>query len=327
MVIKNMIKMKHAKKKKSIKILLYGLLSVFILMNFIAVFHSYKFTHFTGKETGQRTGSPGKLSFGKKLSTVLLGVNNPKPKSDTKPPESYLVKKLKSNVELEIWENKIPNSKGVVLLFHGYSAEKSSLLKNAEFFNQSGYSTILTDFMGCGNSEGNQTTIGYFEAENVKTVYQYAEKSYSNIILYGSSMGSASIVRAVSKFNINPNKIIIECPFSSMEQTVENRFENMKIPSFPMSYFLTFWGGTINGFWAFSHNPSEYSKNIKQPVLLMYGAKDKNVKREEIDDIYKYIASQNKTLKIFNQAGHENYFINFSEEWKKSVLTFLIAPD
>ena len=130
-------------------------------------------------------------------------------------------------------------------------------------------------------------------------------------------------MKAISEFKLNPKKVIIECPFATMQQTVENRFENMNVPTFPLSYLLTFWGGTINGFWAFNHNPEEYSKNITQPVLLMYGAKDKNVKRIEIDNIFKNINSKNKKLKIFESAGHENYLNHFSNEWEKSISNFI----
>ena len=309
--------------KKTIKFLIYSLIICFIFMNIISLFHSYKFTHFQKEESSNKTQSPSKLNTLEKINTLIFGVNNPKPKYIGEIPTNTVSKKLQSNVEIEIWENIIPNSKGIVLLFHGYSSEKSSLIKNAEFFNKMGYSTILTDFMGCGNSEGYQTTIGYLEANNVATVYNYALKSNHNIILYGNSMGAVSIMKAISEFKLNPKKVIIECPFATMQQTVENRFENMNVPTFPLSYLLTFWGGTINGFWAFNHNPEEYSKNITQPVLLMYGAKDKNVKRFEIDNIFKYINSKNKKLKIFESAGHENYINHFSNEWEKSISNFI----
>lgn len=322
-VIKQINFMRIVWQRKYIRRLVYLLVLIFVLINIITISHAYKFTHFSINKDQVRTSSPGKLTFYKKLKTLLLGVNNPKPFSKIDRPKDFSVKKLKSNVDIEIWENMIPGSKGIVLLFHGYSAEKSSLLKNAEFFRTLGYSTILVDFMGCGNSAGEQTTIGYYEADNVVTVYNYAKELSDVIILYGHSMGSASIMRAVSQYKINPDKIILECPFGSMQQTVENRFENMKVPIFPMSYFLTFWGGIINGFWAFDHNPNDYAKTITQPTLLMYGARDNNVKRVEIDTIYNHLISKDKALKIFEEAGHENYAEKFSQEWQNSIFRFL----
>lgn len=309
--------------KKVLKYLVYSLLFCFVLLNIMTIFHAYKFTHFSQNSTSGKTKTPSKLSTLEKIPLIFFGVNNPKPSYRGNVPMNYTSKKIKSNVELEIWENIVPNSKGIVLLFHGYSSEKSSLLKNATYFNELGYSTILTDFMGCGNSEGNQTTIGVYEAENVYSVYKYAEQKTENITVYGNSMGAVSIMKAVSDSKIKPKKIIIECPFGTMQQTVENRFENMKIPRFPISNLLTFWGGTINGFWAFSHNPEDYAKNISQPILLMYGAKDKSVKPFETERIFKNIKSKDKNLKIFEDAKHENYLNRFSDEWKESISTFM----
>lgn len=312
-------------KIKLSKRILLGLFLILIILNVITIFHSYKFTHFVENTNENRTKSASKLNTSEKISALIFGVNNPKPKSLLKLDSSYQINKLRSNVEIEILEKTIPNSKGIVLLFHGYTAEKNSLLKNAEYFNELGYSTILTDFMGCGNSEGNQTTIGYFEAKNVETVFKHAKKKNTDIILYGNSMGSASLMRAISELHVNPQKVIIECPFATMLQTVENRFKKMDFPSFPMAHLLIFWGGTINGFWAFDHNPADYSKNINQPTLLLYGAKDKSVQRFEIDAIFKNLNSKNKTLKIFHNAGHENYINHHSTEWKNAIRKFLIS--
>ena len=75
--------------------------------------------------------------------------------------------------------------------------KKSSLLDKAEIFLNLGYNTFLVDFMGSGGSDGNQTTIGFYEAEEVKTAFNYLEAcGEKNIILFGTSMGAAAIMKA-----------------------------------------------------------------------------------------------------------------------------------
>ncbi|MGV1019096.1 alpha/beta hydrolase [Empedobacter falsenii] len=309
--------------KKLKKNLISSFVFIFLMMNIIAIFHAYKFTHFIEVDQSFKRKSPNDLTTFEKVKMIFLGVENPKPSSNLAVPKEYKVERLKSNVELEIWIKNVENEKGIVLLFHGYSSEKTSLLENANYFNKLGYSTILTDFMGSGNSEGYQTTIGFFEAENVKTVYNFALKNHKNVILYGNSMGVSAIMRAVAKKDVNPSSIIIECPFGTMKKTVDNRFKNMNIPTFPMSNLLTFWGGTINNFWAFDHNPEDYAKSIKQPILLLYGEKDKNVTNQETQQIFQNIQSNSKILKTFPQAGHENYLNRFGQEWKQTISSFL----
>ncbi len=129
-------------------------------------------------------------------------------------------------------------------------------------------------------------------------------------------------MKAISDYDLKPKGIIIECPFGSMYQTTCARFENMNAPTFPMASLLVLWGGVQNGFWAFSHKPTEYAKQIHCPTLLLYGQKDKNVSSQEIAEIYKNLNGQ-KSLKVYKNAGHENYLKKYKNEWERDVYGFL----
>ena len=212
---------------------------------------------------------------------------------------------------------------GTVIIFHGYSGNKSSMLDKSDVFLKLGFKTLVVDFMGSGGSEGNQTTLGYKEAEEVKTAYDYVAKNgEKNIYLFGTSMGAVAIMKSINDYNIKPSGIILECPFGSMYQTVCARFEIMNMPTFPMAGLLVFWGGIQNGFWAFGHNPTEYAKNINCPTLLLYGEQDKNVSRQEIDEIYSNFNSH-KILKTYRLAGHENYLLKYRDKWIKDIRDFI----
>lgn len=182
---------------------------------------------------------------------------------------------------------------------------------------------MLVDFMGSGGSEGNTTSIGYNEAEEVKDVYQYLfQQGCRNISLFGTSMGAVAIMKAIRAYNLDPVSIIIECPFGTMYKTVKARFKKQRLPSFPMAGLLVFWGGVQNGFWAFSHNPEEYASHISCPVLLMYGSQDNRVSRQEIDNIFNKLRGR-KTLKVYPLAGHENYLLKYRDQWVRDIDDFL----
>jgi alpha-beta hydrolase superfamily lysophospholipase len=136
-------------------------------------------------------------------------------------------------------------------------------------------------------------------------------------------MGAVAIMKCINDSKIQPKGIIIECPFGSMSQTVCARFKKMNAPTFPMAGILLFWGGVQNSFWAFSHNPSEYAKNINCPVLLLYGQKDKSVSIKETNEIYSNLKGIKK-LKIFRNTGHENYLIRNKKEWIQNIAAFLM---
>lgn len=298
------------------------LTTIFVLMNIVAIFHSYKFTHFIDSKI-EKTKDPKKLTTGEKIKTLLFGVSNPRPENLTIPTSDFETIKLKSNKEIECWSIKTENAKGTVILFHGFGGNKSSMLDKAEIFLGLGYNTFLVDFMGSGGSEGNQTTIGFLEAEQVKTCFDYlTEKGEQNIYIFGTSMGSVATMKAINDFDIKPKGIIIECPFGSMYKTVCARFKTMNAPTFPMAGLLVFWGGLQNGFWAFGHNPTEYAKKINCPTLLLYGAKDEKVSREEIDLIFNNLGGH-RTLKIYQEAGHENYLTKYKNEWTQDIQEFM----
>jgi alpha-beta hydrolase superfamily lysophospholipase len=288
----------------------------------IACLHAYRFTHFDNS-SHSKTSEAEMSSFGQKVKALVLGIDNPRPVNIVVPKKTFETIRLKSNKEIECWWIKKDSAKGSVILFHGYGGSKSTLLDKANVFYELGYNTLLVDFMGSGGSEGNQTTIGFYEAMQVKTAFDYiVKRGENNIILFGTSLGAAAVMKAMADYNCNVSSIILECPFGTMIETVKARFATMKIPSFPMANLLVFWGGTINGFNAFSHNPVKYATHIRTPTLLLYGEKDKKVSRGEIDRIFSNLGGK-KFLKTYALAGHENYLNKYAKEWKDDIRYFL----
>lgn len=309
--------------KRFRKKIFWFLALIFISMNVVAYFHAYKFTHFTDRKISKTIAKD--LSTIKKLQILFFGIDNPRPFNTRLPSQKFETIKLQSNKVIECWYIKTHSSKGTVILFHGYGGEKSSMLDKSDEFIKLGYNTLLVDFMGSGGSEGNETTLGYKEAEEVNTCFEYLTKlGEDKIYLFGTSLGAVAIMKAIDNYAIAPKGIIIECPFGTMYQTTCARFRIMKVPAFPMAGLLVFWGGVQNNFWAFKHKPVEYAKKIKCPTLLLYGELDEKVSRKEIDEIYTNLKGP-KTLKAYPQAGHENYLVKYKEEWLLDTQTFLDA--
>jgi pimeloyl-ACP methyl ester carboxylesterase len=308
--------------RKIAKRLLFVILIGFFLLNFVAFFHAYKFTHFDAT-IKHKTQDPKKLSIGKKIQTIFLGIDNPRPENKIVPDSAFQTIRLKSNKIIECWLIRSAAHKGTVVLFHGYGGEKSSMLDKAEIFLNLGYNTMLVDFMGSGGSEGNQTTIGYHEAIEVKTSFDFLDSSgEKNIILFGTSMGAAAIMKAMNDYHLKISAAILECPFGTLLETVQARFHTMHIPSFPMANLLVFWGGVENDFKGFQFKPEQYAKTITCPTLLLYGNLDDKVSRKEIDDIYMNLNGQKKYAS-YPLAGHEDYLIHYKDKWKNDVSTFL----
>jgi len=308
--------------KKRIRRTLYALLLIFLLMNTVAWFHAYKFTHFDSSAK-YKTQGPSNLTWLLKIKTIFLGISNPRPENNTVPRVAYETIKLNSNKLIECWLIKSNQHRGTIVVFHGYGGDKSSMLDKAYEFSNLGFQVLLVDFMGSGGSEGNQTTIGWMEAAEVKTAYRWLDSlQEKNIILFGTSMGAVAIMKAMADDSLKPAAIILECPFGTLLETVQTRFRSMHIPVFPMSNLLVFWGGVQNGFNAYNHQPVKFASSIHCPTLLLYGEKDEKVSKKETDDIFRNLEGPKK-LVIYPLAGHSDYLVRYKSKWSNDIAGFL----
>jgi hypothetical protein len=301
-----------------------GALGLFVAANALAFSHAWRFTHFS-TEPSFRTGNPEQLSSTERLKVLLTGMDNPKPVNELKPNFSYQTINLPSpNGRLEAWYSVVPEAKGSVALFHGYTSNKAKLLTEAENFRNLGYSVLLVDFAGNGGSEGRQCTVGYREAFDVAAAFQYlqAQAPTTPVCLYGNSMGAVAILRAQSELGIKPAASIIECPYGSLLETTQSRFNAMGVPTFPMANLLVFWGGVLNGFWGFDVDSRDYARRITTPTLLLYGLDDARVSRQETDDIFAALGGP-KERRYFPGVGHEPYHHAHPEEWRSTIGGFL----
>lgn len=313
--------MKENKSKQHRKVFLRTLLP-FLALNTIAYNHAYQFTHFTPPAEGGKVNAY-QLSASEKIKALFLGVANPRPENIKVPTQPFEHIRLQGDKMLSCWLIRVPEPKGTVILFHGYGGEKSTMLDKATEFGQLGYNTFLVDFMGSGGSAGNQTTIGYQEAEQVKTCLAYIqERLGGKVFLFGTSMGAVAILKALQDYPLQPTGVLLECPFGSLYETTCARFRLLNIPTFPFAGLLVFWGGIQNNFWGFSHNPVAYAKAATCPVLLLYGEQDPKVSRAEIDEIFANLRGP-KQLRTYPKAGHESYLIAYKKEWVRDVADFL----
>ncbi|KUG09710.1 hypothetical protein ASU33_18665 [Solirubrum puertoriconensis] len=302
-------------------------LLLFVLINVVAFNHAWRFTHFSA-QPGRHTISPEQLSLADKLWVLATGIRNPKPIHAQPPAFAYRTFYISSpNGKLECWYSPVPQARGTVALFHGYTSDKSHLLREAAYFRHLGYSVLLTDFAGAGGSEGYRITVGYRESYDVAAVVRWLQQQQprQRVVLYGVSMGAVAILRAESELGVQAAANIIECPYGSMLQTAQNRFASMGVPAFPMANLLVFWGGVQNGFWAFDLSAEAYATNITMPTLLMWGTADPRVTRQETDAIFAALSGP-KQRHDFAGSGHEPYWRKHREAWQQTISAFLLPP-
>jgi alpha-beta hydrolase superfamily lysophospholipase len=304
------------------KILAFCLV-LLVLGNYIVYNHAYNFIHFK-EEVIQKTIKPENQGFFEKIRTLIFGVQIPKPKNHAFPSYDFSEIYLEGEEKLHSWFMDVENRKGIILLFHGFASSKSDLLPYADEFRKMGYACLLIDFRGNGQSSGNMTSIGYYESKDVQLGYQWVKKKFpkEKIMLFGCSMGAVAIMKALDDDLVSPENVILECPFGTFKNTIDNRFKAMGLPPFILSDILMFHGGLQLGFNPYSHNPIEYAKGIDIPTLVLYGKHDSRVSIQSINTIFKNIEGEKKLI-VFPSSKHEVYLNQDKEMWLKEINSFL----
>ena len=297
---------------------------IFLAVNTISAFHGYKFTHFY--DIGQvEVKAKADKNIWDKTKDILFGFNAVKKKNQV-PDFTFenVVLITHEHLKLAGWYVKTTHSKkGTVLLFHGHGGRKSSILREAQAFRSLGYDTFLLDFRAHGDSEGNTSTIGWFESEDVRLAYDFVKsRNESNLILWGTSMGAAAITKSIYDSQLQVAKVILEMPYASLKNAASAKIRVLGLPVEPLATLVTFWGGAEHGFWAFNMEPLEFVKKITAPTLLLRGRKDMRVSAEETNAIFENIGHEKK-LVVFEESDHDSICKQEYSKWLTTVSNFV----
>ena len=315
--------MSVTKRKAATAIALFGIIGLIV----ITWFHAWRMTHFV--ESGLRTKSIERQSFFEKVGTVITGVNIPKPQHLKTPADVGLKYKTLNftgfnGLMLEAWQSPGTLHGAYVLMFHGYSACKDQGLEEAKRLNEMGWNLLMVDFYGSGGSEGDTTSIGYYESHDVEAAVEYARSKLgaNRVILYGQSMGAAAILTALGRTAKGVDGAILVYPFGSLLETVSNRFRLMGLPVFPFAHLLVAWGGLQHGFNGFSYEPAEYARAIESPILYLHGAGDTRVKQSSARRIFDNLPGKKRFI-VFENAGHGSLTKSDPKKWDNEIGAFV----
>lgn len=306
--------------------MLWMLVFVFIGLNVLAFSQAWSMTHYV--VSGEKTKSLERLTTWEKCKILTTGPTVTRPQNKLKPADYGLELRTVAiastdGISLEAWRADVPAG-AAVLMFPGYANSKDTLLRVAAEFKTRGFEPWLIDFRGCGGSTGNVTTIGWYEADDVAAAVAAvrAENAGRKVLLYGQSLGSAAILRALGTGRSKVDAIIAEAPFDSLLQTIGNRFSAMNLPRFPLSHLLCFWGGAQHGFNAFDHAPAEAARSVGVPTLVMMGENDNRVGLDAGRRIANSLGERG-TFHVFEGKRHAFLFQDATAEWREVVSKFL----
>lgn len=187
-----------------------------------------------------------------------------------------------------------------------------------------GHNLLLIDQRAHGKSEGRVISFGILERYDVLEWARWASKEYpsSPILLYGISMGAASVLMA-SELDLpeNVRLVVADSPYSSAREIITKVARDMRLPGKLVYPFVKLSARMLGEFDLEASSPVSAVKNARVPILILHGEGDSFVPCEMSRDIA--AASDKIRLELFPDATHGLSYIYDTERYKKIIDEFL----
>jgi uncharacterized protein len=222
--------------------------------------------------------------------------------------------KIRSTDSLDLSAWLVPNdSSRAVVLLAGIRGNRTFNLSRAELYLKRGYTVLLPDLRGTGESEGELVTFGWQERHDLHACVDYLrKKGYKSIGVHGTSMGAATIAYS---FIEKPSYsfVVMESCYDNIDNAFSNRVYGL-LPRFALwpAYFFTEWRIKAE---AKDLYPQECVKNCSCPVLYFAGDSEQQIRQEDTDRIFMNFTSSNKALHIFEGGKHEDFMKRYQGEY------------
>ncbi len=217
---------------------------------------------------------------------------------------------VKNSKESNIW----------VIAVHGYVNSAISMVPSCKQFLRFGYNVLMPNLRTHGKSGGKYIGMGWLDRLDLLKWIEYLNKEYGNIkiILYGISMGAATVMMASGEKLPNNVKTIIEdCGYTSVWEEFSGKLKNLfHLPQFPTLYYANLITKIKAGYSLKKASSIKQIKKSVTPTLFIHGDKDKFVPFYMLDKLYNSANCEKEKLVIQNAGHAEAQEINPEKYWR-----------
>jgi uncharacterized protein len=215
-----------------------------------------------------------------------------------------------------------------VLLLHGRSQNRLSMIRYAEFLLGSGYSVVMMDARAHGESGGMIATYGHVERYDEHSIVDAltAAEHPQHIFAMGESMGAAVALQSAA---IDPRieAVIAEGAFRNLHEVFFD-YAGLRVSAFlgktffrPAAMLAVHETEHQVGFRLDDVSPEASVAARSFPVLLISGLRDHNIPKRHAEAIF-LAASGPKELWLVPKARHQKAMETAPEEFQSRVLRF-----
>lgn len=236
--------------------------------------------------------------------------------------EQYSNEVYISNEKIKLHAYEIKNEKESniwVIAVHGYTDSANFMVEPSKRFLHFGYNVLMPDLRAHGKSEGKYIGMGFLDSMDLVLWIDYLIATYGNIkiILYGISMGAATVMMASGESLPSNVRVVIEdCGYTSAWGEFAYELNKLfHMPKFPALYNANIITKIRAGYSLKKASALKQIKKSKIPTLFIHGKEDKFVPFYMLDKLYDSANCQKEKL-IIENAGHaEAQKVNPDKYW------------
>ena len=203
----------------------------------------------------------------------------------------------------------IPNGEShrYAIVCHGYTCCGRSMRHRAKPFFDMGFNILLPDARAHGGSSGEMIGMGWPERRDiVDWIYEILKRdAEAEIILFGESMGAATVMMTAGEVLPQNVKLVIEdCGYTDVMEEMNFMIRNKyKLPPFPIVPVASVLSHFRAGYTFTRASAVEQIRRCRIPVLFMHAEQDNVV---PYPMVFKLFAAANceKEIVTFPGAGH-----------------------
>lgn len=233
---------------------------------------------------------------------------------------------LKSQDDLNLHAAYIDqNSHIYMIMVHGYRGDGASIISPIKQMKKAGYNLLIPDLRGHGFSEGDYIGMGWDDREDIIQWIDYllSKDPHASIILYGVSMGGATVMDVAGEKLPHQVKAIIEdCGYTSVWDIFKAHIDMNNIESEVALHMASLVTKIRAGYYLEDVRPIEQVKKSQTPMLFIHGAEDNFVPFSMVNELYNAATCPKEKL-VIQGAGHANSCSVNSELYYQTIFRFI----
>lgn len=220
----------------------------------------------------------------------------------------------------------ISNGKLIIACHGARSSGVGEFCFMNDYFYKNGFTLVMPDHRGCGESEGKFLGYGTHESKDTMIWLDYAKKRFPelDVFLLGVSMGAATVLMMSSMVSPKAVKgIIADCAYTSVKDEFEYQVKTaFHFPTRPLLDICNIYCKKLCGYGFQDAQPIAHVKKANVPVLFIHGKADDFVPFYMEKQLYDACSSEKEYIAVDGAVHARSYYTN-PAQYEKAMNSFI----